>query len=31
VLLDLEKEQQYWEGVPDWLLKIAEEEPDSKN
>jgi exopolyphosphatase/guanosine-5'-triphosphate,3'-diphosphate pyrophosphatase len=23
VLLDLEKEQQYWEGVPDWLLKIA--------
>ncbi len=24
------KEQQYWEGVPDWLLKIAEEEPDSK-
>ncbi|HCT7942293.1 exopolyphosphatase [Raoultella ornithinolytica] len=31
VLLDLEKEQQYWEGVPDWLLKIAEEEPESKN
>jgi exopolyphosphatase/guanosine-5'-triphosphate,3'-diphosphate pyrophosphatase len=23
------KEQQYWEGVPDWLLKIAEEEPDA--
>jgi hypothetical protein len=22
VLLDLEKEQQYWEGVPEWLLKI---------
>ena len=29
VLLDLEKEQQYWEGVPEWLLKIAEEEPDA--
>ncbi|MGR7448654.1 exopolyphosphatase [Klebsiella aerogenes] len=26
VLLDLEKEQQYWEGVPEWLLKITEEE-----
>ena len=24
-----EKEQQYWEGVPEWLLKIAEEEPDA--
>ena len=23
--------QQYWDGVPDWLLKIAEEEPESKN
>ncbi|MCS5950549.1 hypothetical protein LNO88_20180 [Klebsiella pneumoniae subsp. pneumoniae] len=29
VLLDLEKEQQYWEGVPEWMLKIAEEEPDA--
>ncbi len=26
VLLDLEKEQEYWEGVPEWLLKITEEE-----
>ena len=25
VLLDLEKEQQYWENVTGWLLKIAEE------
>ncbi|MDU7648624.1 MAG: exopolyphosphatase [Klebsiella michiganensis] len=30
VLLDLEKEQEYWEGVPDWWLKISEEEkPDA--
>ena len=29
LLLDLEKEQQYWEGVPEWLLKSAEEEPDA--
>ena len=29
VLLDLEKEQQYWESVTGWLLKITEErEPD---
>jgi len=27
--LDLEKEQQYWEGVTGWLLKIKEEQsPD---
>ncbi|ADO47536.1 exopolyphosphatase [[Enterobacter] lignolyticus] len=25
VLLDLEKEQLYWQGVPGWLLKITEE------
>ena len=25
VLLDLEKEQQYWESVTGWLLKITEE------
>jgi exopolyphosphatase/guanosine-5'-triphosphate,3'-diphosphate pyrophosphatase len=24
VLLDLEKEQQYWEGVPEWLLKKSQ-------
>ena len=29
-MLDLEKEQEYWEGVPDWWLKISEEEkPDA--
>ncbi|MCQ5555176.1 exopolyphosphatase, partial [Escherichia coli] len=25
VLLDLEKEQEYWEGVAGWRLKIEEE------
>ncbi|NYQ85991.1 exopolyphosphatase, partial [Escherichia coli] len=25
VLLDLEKEQEYWEGVTGWQLKIEEE------
>lgn len=28
VLLDLEKEQQYWEAVTGWLLKIEEESSD---
>lgn len=28
VLLDLEKEQQYWEAVTGWLLKIEEESAD---
>jgi exopolyphosphatase/guanosine-5'-triphosphate,3'-diphosphate pyrophosphatase len=28
VLLDLEKEQQYWEGVPEWLLKKKSQTPD---
>jgi hypothetical protein len=25
------KEQQYWEGVPDWLLKITEEGAGQQN
>ena len=28
ILLDLEKEQQYWEAVTGWLLKIEEESAD---
>lgn len=29
VLLDLEKEQQYWEAVTGWLLKIEEESSEA--
>ncbi|MDU4267909.1 MAG: hypothetical protein E6543_15245, partial [Enterobacter hormaechei] len=28
-LLDLEKEQQYWEAVTGWLLKIEEESSEA--
>ena len=28
VLLDLEKEQQYWEAVTGWMLKIEEDSAD---